>query len=65
MIYDFEGILAPLNEYPTDDLTCLSRHTLISVAIHDTLGRESVCLVDENPEYLTERFIKVLTKKQE
>ena len=37
----------------------------ISVAIYDTLGGEPVCLVDENLECLTERFIKVLTKKQE
>ena len=57
MIYDFEGILAPLNEHLTDDLTYLSRHTLIRVAIHDTLGGELVCLVDENTECLTEIFI--------
>ena len=57
MIYDFEGILAPLNEHLTDDLTYLSRHTLIRFAIHDTLGGELVCLVDENTECLTEIFI--------
>ena len=57
MIYDFEGILAPLNEHLTDDLTYLSRHTLIRVAIHDTLRGELACLVDENTECLTEIFI--------
>ena len=39
MVYDFEAILAPLNEHPTDDLTYLSRHIPISVAVHDTLSQ--------------------------
>ena len=55
---DFEAILALLNGKPTDDPTYLSRHTSISVAI-------PVYLVDENPERLIQRFIKVLTEKQE
>ena len=49
IVYDFEAILAPLNEHPTDDLTYLSRHIPISIAIHDTLNKEPVYLVDENP----------------
>ena len=65
IVYDFEAILAPLNEHPTDDLTCLSRQIPISVAIHDTLSKEPVYLVDENPKRLTEQFIEVLTEKQE
>ena len=65
IVYDFEAILAPLNEHPTDDLTYLSRHKPISVAIHDILSKGPVYLVDENPERLIERFIKVLTEKQE
>ena len=65
IVYDFEAILAPLNEHPTEDLTYLSRHTPVSVTIHDTLRKDPVYLVDENPERLTERFIKVLTEKQE
>ena len=44
MVYDFESIIASLNEKPTDGLTYLSRHILISVAIHDTLSKEPVCL---------------------
>ena len=64
IVYDFEAILAPLNEHPTDDLTYLSRHISISIAIHDTLGKELVCLVDENPKSLIERFIEVFTEKQ-
>ena len=39
-MYDTEAILAPLNEHPTDDLTYLSRHIPISVAVHDTLSEE-------------------------
>ena len=62
-MYDFEAILALLNENPTDDLTYLSRHTPISVTIHNTLGKEPVYLVDESPENLTKRFIKALTEK--
>ena len=63
MVYDFEATLAPLNEHPTDDLTYLSRHIAISVAIHDTLSKEPLYLVDENSERLIERFIEVLTEK--
>ena len=65
IVYDFEAILVSLNEHPTDDLTYLSRHIPISVAVHDTLSKEPVYLVDENPERFIERFIEVLTEKQE
>lgn len=54
---DFEGMLALLNKHPTGDLLYLTRHTPISVAIHDTLGKELMYLVDENLEYLIEKFI--------
>ena len=68
IVYEFEAILVPLNEHPADDLTYLSRHIPISVAVHDTLSEareeEPVYLVDENPEHLIERFIEVLTEKQ-
>ena len=37
----------------------------MSVAFHDTLSKEPAYLVDENSEYLTERFIDVLTGEQE
>ena len=57
--------MAPLNEHPTDDLTYLSKHIPISVAVHDTLSEELLYLVDENPERLIKRFIEVLTEKQE
>ena len=40
IVYDFEALLPPLNEHPKDDLTYLSGHTLISVAVHDTLSEE-------------------------
>ena len=63
-MHDFETILAPLNERPTDDLTFFSRHIPISVAIHDTLSKEPVYLVDENPDRLIERFIEALREKQ-
>ena len=65
IVYEFEAILGPFNEHPTYDLTYLSRHIPIGVAIHDTLGNEPVYLVDENPKGLIERFIEVLTGKQE
>ena len=65
MVYNFEAILALLKEHPTDDLRYLSRHIPISVAIHDTLTKEPVYLVDENPKYLIEQIIEVLTGKQE
>ena len=65
IVYDFEAILTPLDKHPTDDLTYLSRHIPISVAVHDTLSKEPVYLVDENPKRLIRRFIEVLTEKQE
>ena len=65
IVYDFEVISAPFNEHPTDNLTYLSSHISISLAVHDTLSKEPKYLVDENPERLTERFIEVLTEKQE
>ena len=37
----------------------------INVAFHDTLSKELVYIVDENLERLIERFIEVLTEKQE
>ena len=65
IVYDFETILAPLNEHPTEDLTYLLRHLPISFAVHDTLGKEPAYLVDENPKRLIERFTEVLKEKQE
>ena len=40
-------------------------HIPISIAVHDTLSEGSVYLVDENPKHIIERFIEVLTEKQE
>ena len=65
IVYDFEAISAPFNEHPIDDLTYLSSHIPISVAVHDIFSKEPVYLVDEKPKCLIERFIKVLTEKQE
>ena len=65
ILYDFEAILALLNEHPTNDLAYLSRHIPITVAAHDTLSKESVYLVDKNPKRLIKRFIEVLAEKQE
>ena len=65
IVYDFEAILAPLNEHRTDNLTYLSRHIPISIAVHDTLSKEPVYLVDKNPKLLIKQFIEVLTRKQE
>ena len=42
ILYDFEAILAPLNGHPTYDLTYLSRHTSVRVAIHDAFGGKLV-----------------------
>ena len=64
-MYDFEALLAPLNEHPTDDLTYLSRHKPLSVAVHDTLSKDPVYLVDKDPKRLIKRLIRTLTEKQE
>ena len=65
IVYDSGATLAPLNEHPTDDLTYLLRDIPIRVAVHNTLNKEPVYLVYENPERLIKRFIEVLTEKQE
>ena len=65
IVYDFEAILALLNEHPTDDLIYLSRHVPISVAVRGTLSKEPVYLVEKNPKHLIKRFIEILTGKQE
>ena len=41
-MYDFQAMLAPLTEHTTDNLTYLSRHTPVAIAIHAVLGREFV-----------------------
>ena len=46
IVYDFEAMLVLLNEHPTDNLTYLSRHIPISVAVHDTLSKGPVYLVN-------------------
>ena len=53
--------LTSVNEHPTDDLDYLSIHTPVSLAIHDTFGREPVYLVSENLECFIAAFTKVLT----
>ena len=65
IVHDFEAKLAPLNEHPRDDLTYLSRHMPIRFAVHETLSKEPVHLIDENQERLIERLIDVLTGKEE
>ena len=62
---DFEAILAPFNEHPTDNLMYLSRHIPISIVVHDTLIKEPAYLVSENLKRLIEQFIEALTEKQE
>ena len=64
-MYAFEAILTPLNEHPIDDLTYLSRHIPVSVAIHDKLSKQPAYLVNENSERLIKQFIEVLSEKQE
>ena len=39
IVYDFEAVLAPLNEHSTDDLTYSWRHMPISVDVYDTLSK--------------------------
>ena len=48
-----------------NDLTYLSSHIPISVAVQDILSKEPVYSVDEKPKRLIEWFINVLTEKQE
>ena len=63
IVYDFKAILTPLNENSTDDLTYLSKHAPLRVAIQDTLGKEFFYLVHGHSKHLIKQFIKVLTEK--
>ena len=56
VVYGSKAILAGLNKRLTDHLTYLSRHSLLSIAIHD---------IDKYLQRLIARFVKILTKKQE
>ena len=60
-MYDFGALLTHPNEQSTDNLAYLSKHKPITDATQDTLDREPVYLVDENPfsrwKRLIERFI--------
>ena len=60
IVCDFEAILAPLNEHPTDDLTYLLRHIPIRVAAHDTLSKDPVYLADKNPKRLIKQQLQIL-----
>ena len=62
IVYDIEAISAQLNKHPTDDLTYLSSHVPISVAVHDT-SKEPVYLVDGKQKRLIQRLMNVLTEK--
>ena len=64
-MYDFQAILASLDEHPTDDLTYLSRHMPVNIVINHTFSRKPVYLVNEKQELLIERFTRLLTKKRE
>lgn len=61
-VHDFRAIMTPINEESIDDLGYLSRHAPVGIVIHDKLCGD---LANENPEPLIERFISVLTEKQE
>ena len=64
IVYDFEAILQALNDKQTDDLTYLSRHIPVSVAINDSLSGEPVYLVNSNPDELIKNFMQVLERKR-
>ena len=49
-------MLEPLNEHSTDKLVYLSKYTPIRVSVNDTLGKEPVYLVDENPKFNEDVF---------
>ena len=65
IVHDFESILTLLNEHVKRDVTCFPRHKPISVNVHDTLSKEPVYLVNENPQLSIERSIKALTEKEQ
>ena len=65
IVHDWEAIQTPLNEQPTDDLTYITKHVPVSVAICDTLSGEPVYLVDKDPEKLVEKFMDALSKKRD
>ena len=50
----FWGNISTFNEHPIDELTYLSRHAPISVAIHGTLIKEPLKYVDQRSKYLVD-----------
>ena len=64
MVFDFEALMKALDLRKTCDLTYHSRHTAISVAIHDSLNAEPTFIINEEAKELTRLFIEELERRQ-
>ena len=64
IVLDFEALLKVLNECRTSDLTYISEQTVVSVAIHDTLGGEPSFLIHKDLKELIRLFVEELKRRQ-
>ncbi|XP_057292550.1 uncharacterized protein LOC130621260 [Hydractinia symbiolongicarpus] len=63
IVFDFEALLLPLNQRQTSDLTYISEHVPVSVAIHDSLNGDPTFLEHDDLKILVERFVEQLEKR--
>ncbi|XP_057316834.1 uncharacterized protein LOC130657857 [Hydractinia symbiolongicarpus] len=63
IVFDFEALMLPLNQRQTSDLTYISEHVPVSVAIHDSLNWDPTFLEHDDPKILVERFAEQLEKR--
>ncbi|XP_057290938.1 uncharacterized protein LOC130613641 [Hydractinia symbiolongicarpus] len=54
---------SPLHQRQTSDLTYISEHVPVSVAIHDSLNWDPTFLEDDDPKILVERFVEQLENR--
>jgi len=65
IVFDYEALMKALDLRKTCDLTYHSKHTPISVAIHDSLNAEPpTFIVNEEPKELTRLFSEELERRQ-
>ena len=64
IVFDFEALLKVLNECRTSDLTYTLEQTVVSLAVHDTLGGEPSFLLHKDPKELIRLFVEELKRRQ-
>ena len=65
IVYDFEALLKKRNLGSTSDLMIDCSNIPVSVAINDSLTKDSIFIENRDPEVLIKEFVNELTYRQE